>query len=53
MIAQCQALRGKIHGYRYIQLWLEKVKGIHRNPKTVLRIMHKYGLLSEIRLLQL
>ena len=27
---------------------LEK-RGIHRNPKTVLRIMEKYGLLSEIR----
>ena len=49
MIAACQGLRGKIHGYRYIQLWLEKVKGIHRNPKTVLRVMRKYGLLSEIR----
>lgn len=49
MIAECQGLRGKIHGYRYIQLWLEKVKGIHRNPKTVLRIMRKYGLLSEVR----
>ena len=29
-------------------LVLEK-RGIHRNPKTVLRIMEKYGLLSEIR----
>ena len=27
---------------------LEK-QGIHRNPKTILRIMEKYGLLSEIR----
>lgn len=49
MIAECQSLRGKIHGYRYIQLWLEKVKGIYRNPKTVLRVMRKYGLLSEVR----
>lgn len=24
-------------------------KGIHRNPKTILRIMKKYGLLAEIR----
>lgn len=49
MIAECQGLRGKIHGYRYIQLWLEKRKGVYRNPKTVLRIMGKYGLLSEVR----
>ena len=33
---------------RRVQLWLEQ-QGIPRNPKTVLRIMRKYGLLSEIR----
>lgn len=49
MIAECQSIRGKIHGHRYIQLWLEKIKGIYRNPKTVLRIMRKYGLLSDVR----
>ena len=26
-----------------------KKRGIHRNPKTILRIMEKYGLLAEIR----
>ena len=31
-----------------MHLWLEN-QGIHRNPKTVLRIMKKYGILSEIR----
>ena len=36
------------YGYRRMQIWLEK-QGIHRNPKTVLRIMMKYGILSEIR----
>jgi len=36
------------YGYRRMWLWLER-QGIHRNPKTVLRIMKKYGLLSEIR----
>ena len=36
------------YGYRRMHLWLEK-QGIHRNPKTILRIMKKYGLLSEIR----
>ena len=38
----------RTYGYRRIWLWLER-QGIHRNPKTVLRIMKKYGLLSEIR----
>ena len=31
-----------------MHLWLES-QGIHRNPKTVLRVMKKYGILSEIR----
>lgn len=36
------------YGYRRMHIWLEQ-QDIHRNPKTVLRIMKKYGLLSEIR----
>ena len=36
------------YGYRRMHIWLES-QGIHRNPKTVLRIMKKYGILSEIR----
>ena len=36
------------YGYRRMHLWLES-QGIHHNPKTVLRIMRKYGLLAEIR----
>ncbi len=36
------------YGYRRMWLWLEG-QGIHRNPKTVLRVMKKYDLLSEIR----
>ncbi len=31
-----------------MHLWLES-QGIHHNPKTVLRIMKKYGILAEIR----
>ena len=31
-----------------MHLWLER-QGIHHNPKTVLRVMKKYGLFSEIR----
>ena len=36
------------YGYRRMHIWLEQ-QGIHHNPKTILRIMKKYGLLSEIR----
>ena len=36
------------YGYRRMCLWLES-QGIHHNPKTVLRVMKKYGILSEIR----
>lgn len=36
------------YGYRRMWLWLES-QCIHRNPKTVLRIMKKYNTLAEIR----
>lgn len=36
------------YGYRRMWLWLNS-QNIHRNPKTVLRIMQKYDLLSDIR----
>lgn len=38
----------RTYGYRRMKLWLDS-QGIAKNPKTVLRIMRKYGLLSEIR----
>ena len=38
----------KTYGYRRMKLWLDS-EGIIKNPKTILRIMHKYDLLSEIR----
>ena len=47
-IRMCQHSVDNTYGYRRVWLWL-KHKQIHRNPKTVLRIMKKYGLLSEIR----
>ncbi len=47
-IAECQRITRKTYGYRRVHLWLKK-QGIHRNPKTILRVMQKYGLLSEIR----
>ena len=47
-IRECQDKCGKTYGYRRVHIWLER-QGIYRNPKTVLRIMQKYGLLSVIR----
>ena len=48
MIEHCQQKTDKTYGYRRVWKWL-KDRDITRNPKTVLRIMKKYGLLSEIR----
>ena len=36
------------YGYRRMQIVLA-ANGIHRNPKTILRVMKKYDLLAEIR----
>ena len=36
------------YGYRRMWMMLEK-RGIHHNPKTILRVTKKYGLLAEIR----
>ena len=47
-IRVCQNRTDKIYGYRRVWKWLRD-KNIKKNPKTVLRIMKKYGLLSEIR----
>ena len=47
-IKECQNRTDKTYGYRRVWKWL-KDRNIAKNPKTVLRIMKKYGLLSEIR----
>ena len=47
-IQECQEECGKTYGYRRVHIWLER-NGIYRNPKTILRVMQKYGLLSVIR----
>ena len=49
IIREQQQKCDKTYGYRRMWKWLRKVKKIHRNPKTILRIMKKYELLSEIR----
>ena len=47
-IRECQDKCGKTYGYRRVHIWLER-NGIHKNPKTVLKVMQKYNLLSVIR----
>ena len=47
-IEECQDKCGKTYGYRRVHIWLER-NGIHKNPKTVLKVMQKYNLLSVIR----
>ena len=47
-IKECQNRTDKTYGYRRAWKWL-KDRNINKNPKTILRIMKKYGLLSEIR----
>ena len=37
------------YGYRRMWQWLKGSKRIYHNPKTILRVMKKYGLLAEIR----
>ena len=48
LIAEERKRSFRTYGYRRMWLALEK-QGIHRNPKTILRVMKKYDLLSEIR----
>ena len=47
-IEECQNKTDKTYGYRRVWKWLND-RNIRKNPKTILRIMKKYGLLSEIR----
>jgi len=48
-IRECQIKSRKTYGYRRVQIWLLREKGLVINHKAVLRIMNKYNLLSEIR----
>ena len=47
-IRECQEHSHSTYGYRRVHIWLER-QGIYKNPKTVLRVMQKYNLLSEVR----
>ena len=46
IIAEQRERSFRTYGYRRMWMVLEK-QGIHRNPKTILRIMEKYNLLAE------
>ena len=47
-IHECQEHSHRTYGYRRVHIWLER-QGIHKDPKTILRVMQKYNLLSEVR----
>ena len=47
-IQECQEKCGKTYGYRRVHIWLER-QGVQHNPKTILRVMQKYNLLSVVR----
>ena len=47
-IKECQEKCGRTYGYRRVHIWLHN-EGIDVAPKTVLRVMQKYNLLSVIR----
>lgn len=47
-IRECQEKCSRTYGYRRVHIWLER-NGIYHNPKTILRVMQKYNLLSVVR----
>jgi len=49
LIRKCQTLTKQTYGYRRVKIWLLREEGIVINSKAVLRLMHKYNLLAQIR----
>lgn len=49
LIQKCQEHSHKTYGYRRVKMWLLRETGLIVNHKAILRIMNKYGLLSDIR----
>ena len=49
LIREQQEACNRTYGYRRMWKWLKLRKNVHRDPKTILRIMKKFELLSEIR----
>ena len=48
LIRECQQETRQTYGYRRVAIWLER-RGVHHDPKTILRVMNKYSLLSVVR----
>ena len=48
LIRECQEESHQTYGYRRVHIWLES-KDVYHNPKTILRVMQKYNLLSVVR----
>ena len=49
LIVKCQIKNRNCYGYRIVKIWLLREYGLTVNHKSVLQIMNKYSLLSEIR----
>ena len=49
LIKECQEKSKRTYGYRRVHIWLKRKYGLVLNPKTVLRVMNRYNLLSQIR----
>jgi transposase InsO family protein len=49
LIGECQRKTNSTYGYRRIKVWIERQTGENVNHKAILRVMNKYGLLSQIR----
>ncbi len=49
LIQECQRKSDKTYGYRRVCSWLKREYGVRVGQKKVLRLMNKYGLLSETR----
>lgn len=49
LISECQSKTNSTYGYRRIKVWIARQTGQIVNHKAVLRVMNKYGLLSQIR----
>jgi putative transposase len=49
LICECQNKTNSTYGYRRIKVWIERQTGENVNHKAILRVMNRYGLLSQIR----
>jgi putative transposase len=49
LIKKCQNATKFTYGYRRVKLWLLRESSLVVNHKAILRLMNKYGLLSEVR----